>query len=423
MLGFVVVVLALCASSTRAMVVPDFGADFTPSKLENMNGEYVFSTTPGGRPGLMPKNYRDYPGGVESFDLYSPPITTLYSQVWWSPLEPVPLPAGVVSRYAGKGMAIVGWEIDQVQRTPQGDISVPISASYNHHYVSCLIGSKAAFRKVKVDGPDSELGAKLLKRSHGNVNWDQEQYIIEELEESPIPTHQWFSSANGGEYRKTYHGFPPGYALVVDSPTAFQLTPMQIDTWNRDEMNITSQTPPKFVPGPMPRASQAPADAEYSGLLECPVTTRVVKQVDGTYTVTSQGTCAQPIMTPAECYLAAATIFSAADGFHRFINATGMDTAQPAGCSVSVDVSDESMMTLRVFFNAAHESQLFPHCGSKALLVSGRTESLVNVSVALNATSELAEITLQGPANVWYGAAFGAKAMADQPWTLVIDVS
>jgi len=34
----------------------------------------------------------------------------------------------------GKGMAIVGWEIDQVRRTPQGDVSVPISASYNHHY-------------------------------------------------------------------------------------------------------------------------------------------------------------------------------------------------------------------------------------------------------------------------------------------------
>ena len=42
---------------------------------------------------------------------------------------PVPLPDEIVRRYNGSGMAIVGWEIDQVRRTPKGDVSVPISAS------------------------------------------------------------------------------------------------------------------------------------------------------------------------------------------------------------------------------------------------------------------------------------------------------
>ena len=129
-----------------ATAAPDFGADFTPKSAPNMNGAYVFSTTPGGTPGRFPKRYADYPGGVDFFDVYSPPMTTLYSQVWWSPLEPTPLPADVVKRYAGKGMAIVGWEIDQVMRTPDGDVSVPISATYNHHYVSQLIGAKARHR-------------------------------------------------------------------------------------------------------------------------------------------------------------------------------------------------------------------------------------------------------------------------------------
>ena len=41
---------------------------------------------------MFPKQYRDYPGGVESFDVYSPPMTTLYSQVWWQPLAPTALP-------------------------------------------------------------------------------------------------------------------------------------------------------------------------------------------------------------------------------------------------------------------------------------------------------------------------------------------
>ena len=58
------------------------------------------------------------------------------------------LPKELVNKYNGKGMAIVGWEIDQVRRTPQGDESVPISASYNHHYGSKVIGGGAHFEKA-----------------------------------------------------------------------------------------------------------------------------------------------------------------------------------------------------------------------------------------------------------------------------------
>jgi len=236
-----------------------------------MNGDYVFSTTPGGKAGLFPKQYKDYPGGVESYDVYSPPITTLYSQVWWKPLETIPMPEEMVKKYNGTGMAIVGWEIDQVRRTPNGDVSVPISASYNHHYTSQLIGAGARFRKIMLDGPDDPRAAGLRSCSgHGMLNWDQPQYVVEEVKESELPQRQVFSSANGGEYRKSYHGFAPGYALVIDSPTSFQITPMQIDTWNREAMNISGPLPPRFVPGPLPRASLArfiPAASQTSELL------------------------------------------------------------------------------------------------------------------------------------------------------------
>ena len=74
-------------------------------------------------------------------DVLTPPMTTLYSQVWWSPLAPAPFPPEIVARYNGSAMAIVGWEIDQVRRLPNGeDVSVPISASYNHHYNAQAIG-------------------------------------------------------------------------------------------------------------------------------------------------------------------------------------------------------------------------------------------------------------------------------------------
>ena len=84
---------------------------FVATNEENMNGDYVFSTTPGGTPGKFPKAYKDYPRGVEYFDVYSPPITTLYSQVWWSPLAPTKLPDEIVKKYNNTGMAIVGWEV------------------------------------------------------------------------------------------------------------------------------------------------------------------------------------------------------------------------------------------------------------------------------------------------------------------------
>ena len=61
--------------------VPNFGPNFNASTQANMNGAYVMSTTPGGKPGLFPENYKDYPGGAESFEVYSPPMTTRYSQV------------------------------------------------------------------------------------------------------------------------------------------------------------------------------------------------------------------------------------------------------------------------------------------------------------------------------------------------------
>jgi len=55
---------------------------------------------------------------------------------------------------------------------------------------------------------------------------------------------------------------------------------MQIDTWNRDAMDVAGGP---FVPGPYPKNSYAPrtgVDAVYSGLLECPLTSRIEKIFD-----------------------------------------------------------------------------------------------------------------------------------------------
>jgi hypothetical protein len=282
-----------------------------------------------------------------------------------------------------------------------------------------MIGGSAAFRKVQLDGPDDPRAAELNYGGHG-VAYDQPQYLIDGLTQS---NSAQFSSANGGEYRKTYHGFAPGHALVIDSPSAMQITPMQIDTWNRDEMDLDGELPPKFVPGPLPRAALAPThEPRYSALLECPMTTRISKHIDGAgYVAQTAGACGTPILTFQECFAAASATIGG--GVRPFVNASGSDATKPAGCSATVDAAANG--TVRVYFNSATTSGV--GCAAGAKTVAGEAATLadaaptpVRVSLALDAASQRANITLSGPADVWFGVGFGAHAMADAPWTLVV---
>ena len=102
----------------------------THDQIPNMNGEYRATTCVDGAciDVTFPTNYMDYPGGVESFDAYHGPITSTYSEVWWASWSN-DLPEDLVHRFDGKAMAIVGVEMDQVMKTPDGDVSVPINCA------------------------------------------------------------------------------------------------------------------------------------------------------------------------------------------------------------------------------------------------------------------------------------------------------
>ena len=101
------------------------------SAFENMNGEYLTTPTPHANTSVrFNTDWSEYPGGVEFFEVYMGPITSLYAQVWWKSVPTVNLPEDLVKRFDGKGMAIVGYETDSVRRGvgPNGsDISVPIN--------------------------------------------------------------------------------------------------------------------------------------------------------------------------------------------------------------------------------------------------------------------------------------------------------
>ena len=70
-------VIQLLATSAQIPFEPNF------TKGPNLNGDYLLSPTPGAKETQkrFPTHFRDYPGGVESFDIYSPVFSTRYSQV------------------------------------------------------------------------------------------------------------------------------------------------------------------------------------------------------------------------------------------------------------------------------------------------------------------------------------------------------
>ena len=115
---------------------------------------------------------------LEYFDVYSPPITTRYAQVFWTALDEVPLPADVVARFQNKTMAIRGYECNQVMKGAaadgKGDIAVPISAAYNHHHTAYIKAAHTELRRVPVVPGDP-----LLLHGHGgtgtNEVWQKRQ--------------------------------------------------------------------------------------------------------------------------------------------------------------------------------------------------------------------------------------------------------
>lgn len=86
------------------------------------------------------------------FDVYTPVISSLYSQVQWS-THSVALPADLVKEFDGRVINIVGYEFDIIR--PQNPNAPCVSSTndnpvpcnpyeqYNHHYGTYLFGKAA----------------------------------------------------------------------------------------------------------------------------------------------------------------------------------------------------------------------------------------------------------------------------------------
>lgn len=138
--------------------------------------------------------------GTEFFEVYSPIISTVYGQVYWTAMDAVPLPPDIVKKFAGKTMAIVGYESDTVRRTPDGDVPLPITAAYNHHYTGYI--RQAGAKKVPLDVQN---GAAAV--GHAEPDGRYYHYVDGEGKRAGVAMHE----GNGGEFRQSYHGFPHGW--------------------------------------------------------------------------------------------------------------------------------------------------------------------------------------------------------------------
>ena len=95
----------------------------------------------------------------------------------------------------------------------------------------------------------------------------------------------------GGEFRKSYHGYPSGYAQLIHSPNQWIVEPMQIDTHNRN-FNITDTE--GYKPWFLPNAVKNNMTDETSGLnplIECPCTDRINKTTKASTNVIVKGSC------------------------------------------------------------------------------------------------------------------------------------
>ncbi len=343
--------------------------------------------------------------GYEWFEVYSQPIRSRYSQVYWKTQDPVPLPAEIQRRFNGSVMAVVGFEVDVVRRdNATGDeSSVPCYESYNHHYTAMIRG-----RGVKLDDTTG------LYPSHGatgdQITFTAEDGYVAALDArgDPVPGVQSFNEHNGNEARQSYHGLPLGVIQPILSPLEFIMAPMQINTRNPDGGGRG---------GPLPSTSRAPPNASYSGILECPCTSRTVKVVDG-HQLIRQGACSSPVRNASECFAAAAEIGMAPVASTRAVQ----NKSLPDGC-----FAQRVTGGYEIVYNSAGAGAGCPGAKSPAADgVAGSAAGIVNVSVSISGDAmdagSVATITVSSAdSKAWFGVGFGAQRMADAPWALIFE--
>ena len=131
------------------------------SDVMNKGGvPYAISNPPGstkdwvGTPGVYSTNFHDNVAGeVDYFDVYGE-VQTQYSQVYWTRNANIPLPDAIVKKFAGKVMAITGYEVDQVthdgpQATAREGQPGPLTEFYDCRFQANMATNKGSAMMLK----------------------------------------------------------------------------------------------------------------------------------------------------------------------------------------------------------------------------------------------------------------------------------
>lgn len=377
---------------------------------QNMNGDLYQISNPNQTSTIQYSAiFSNISSTAKYFDVYSLPITSQYGEVYWTMMGDVNLPSNVIKQYQNKTMAIIGYEMDQVFKTENGDVSVPITWAYNHHYEAYLVGSNAEIVDIEFTN-DSDLG----EYNHGaKKTWK----ILEGEIHNNIPNSQFFSEGNGGESRGSFHGYAKNMAQLIRSPSIFKLQPMQIDTRNRSPKYINNSI---FHSGILPKHSAAPDNASYSGLLECPCTTRINKTIIHNYKTIANNICSKCVTTPLICYQESLKL-----GGTPLKNVTSANViksnALPHGCSFTQNIDNQiTSINYNIFDSKVN-------CGSNSKRLVGNTNfniEKINITINIDLTKEITEqleMTIAGPSNLWFGVAFNAYLMNDLPYSIIVN--
>ncbi|CAE7611237.1 unnamed protein product [Symbiodinium pilosum] len=396
-------------------------ASAEPNVMNKGGIPYQISNPPGatkdwkGTPGNYSVDFmHNVKGKVEYFDVYGE-VRTKYSQVYWTRNAPINLPKELVDRFNGKVMAITGYEVDQVTHEgpqtgstttesnlggfscypecSQGDRSIPSYHAYNHHYFSWLVGSDAEVydRKHPVHIPNpTSTGVRDLPHGH------------------EYPTNIVFKENPGGEFRKSYHGYPGGFAQLIHSPKTWLVEPMQIDTHNR-KFGINSQE--GYTEWFLPKRSQGKETDRQNGLsplIECPCTDRITLETVSTPTMQSQGTCHDPVANASSCFAEVQNII------HVNRSSTIDDAKQPWGCLLK-PTGDH----YEAIFNKAQSTKTCESTQPMELAGQAQLGQLTNLTLHTNSSN--VTITISGPDAYWFGVGFNAQAMSALPYAVIVE--
>ena len=302
-------------------------------------------------------------------------------------------------------------------KNPTEDVSVPINWAYNHHFMAWMTGADSEMKHVAADIQSDHVDTGLWDDETNNPANPMKWVTVDSpaaasrpewMKAASIPTSQMFSEGNGGESRKSFHGYPDGYAQLLSSPTTWHITPMQIDTRNRDcgatakdVGNCTKKGPNNAGPEPL-QARYGRGMSAYpaaSGVLECPCTSRYggdwvfygndtkSKQiVHDIQALTANCGGGDDLTTAQMCFDAAHTAGVAATGSTQK-NVTVSDASKPKGCSVLGAADGSATVT----FNSIKAAT--GACGTSAVTTGSQT-SQINVKFGLSLDSSKGEVNM-----------------------------